>query len=368
MKVAFDTSMLYMDKAGIHYYTKNLLKAIMKSCKHECKLILYPLASLAGKYGHIHAFQQLPNFIKLIKQYNCDLVYIPHPRLYAHLFLSALCDMLNRPLIITIHDVHFLVRTHGISYKLTLLPRYSGISSLSRLFDSMFFTTVSRFSKYCMTKYLGIPGSKIEVIYPAIDEMFYSNISKELSERCIKEIFAIERPYILYVGPIHPSKGVLTLIRAYKIAKKKGLKHKLVIAGPLRMKAQVFKQFSKVNSIRYLGYISREHLPYLYSAADAFVFLSIHEGFGLPVAEAAACGCPLILSSIPVFKEIWREVAIFVKPYKVEEIAEILLSLNSFNLERLGFLAKQRAKDFQPQNVAKRIIYYWKKILRNMIK
>jgi glycosyltransferase involved in cell wall biosynthesis len=76
-----------------------------------------------------------------------------------------------------------------------------------------------------------------------------------------------------------------------------------------------------------LGYVPREHLPHLYSASEALVFLSLYEGFGLPLIEAMACGTPIIASNTSCIPEIVGDAGVLVNPYNVEEVASALLNL-----------------------------------------
>ena len=364
MKVLFDTTTLYIgNKSGIYYYTINLLKELLKIKDLELKkvaLIREPKSDIAT---------QLKALLKALKtvtmRQTLNLMYIPHPRLYAHIILQSAFALLDVPVVTTVHDVHFLVTKQPFGYKLKLLPRYLGITSSSKVIQNIYFTTVSYFTKANLVNMLGVKESKVVVIYPGVDDIFFTDIEQETAYNFVREIYGIKKPYVLYVGPIHPDKGVLRLIDAFKLARKRGLNASLVIAGPLRMPRDAFlKRLRECDNSIYLGYVPRDHLPYLYRATNVFVFLSIHEGFGLPVIEAAACGCPLIVSDIPTFREILRNAAFFVNPHDTEMISEALLLQDV--IRPMGAIAKKRAEVFRWNKAAEKMVSYWRNIVEGI--
>jgi len=78
------------------------------------------------------------------------------------------------------------------------------------------------------------------------------------------------------------------------------------------------------DSIHLLGYVDDDDLPPLYGGACGFVYLSLYEGFGLPILEAMACGCPVLASDIPVFRELFAEDLLFTQHQDVGAVADSL--------------------------------------------
>jgi glycosyltransferase involved in cell wall biosynthesis len=109
--------------------------------------------------------------------------------------------------------------------------------------------------------------------------------------------WGVEKPFLLYVGALDARKNPAALLRAWQVARARGADCELVLAGAAGRQAP-----ARMGAARRLGYVSTEELALLLSAASCLVFPSRYEGFGLPVLEAMACGCPVVAyrnSSIP---------------------------------------------------------------------
>jgi glycosyltransferase involved in cell wall biosynthesis len=351
--------MLYIDyhtKRGIFYFTINLLKHLMRSGK--VNIVKYPLTKTSGlrDFGNI-----IPNILKAIKRLDADLLFIPHPRTFTH--VTALFTI-PKPINVVIHDVHFLSTPTALGYKLRLMPRYLLLGEVSRLRDDVVITTVSGFSKYAIHHWLGIKYSKIFVIYPGIDEIF-KPIERNHAKRYIWERYGIQGEFFTYVGAISERKGVNDILKAFLLGRKRGLRHSLVLAGPVESE-QLLEKMHGLDSIKYLGHVSREDLPFLLSASTAFIFPSYHEGFGLPPLEAMACGTPVIVSRIPIFLETVGNAGLFVNPGDYEGIANAMLRLATDEKLRdeLSKRALNRASKFTWRKTVENYINLWTRLAK----
>ena len=133
-------------------------------------------------------------------------------------------------------------------------------------------------------------AERIEVIYPGVPEVYFGAQARPS-----------ERPYVLYVGAIEPRKNVDTLLDAWESFRLRG-DFDLIIAGASGWAAE--KTLDRLtaakprgNGVRYLGYVPEDELPGLTAGASAFVYPSLYEGFGFPVAQAMAAGVPVITSN-----------------------------------------------------------------------
>jgi glycosyltransferase involved in cell wall biosynthesis len=174
-----------------------------------------------------------------------------------------------------------------------------------------------------MIKELKTDPDKIEVVHGAVDSLFKPAKDAGAIEK-IKKIYNISDKYILSVGRLDPRKNILRLIEAFKIFKKnKDFTHKLVIVGKKDYLSSAIEKAIKEmpDQIIMAGYVPDESLAVLYSRAEVFVYPSLFEGFGLPVLEAMACGCPVISSNTSSIPEVSGGAALLIDPYKVEEIA-----------------------------------------------
>jgi glycosyltransferase involved in cell wall biosynthesis len=150
---------------------------------------------------------------------------------------------------------------------------------------------------------LGFPREQIVVAPPGIHERL----------RPEGETADFGSPYIFTAASFEPRKNLETLLNAFALVRAHRPELQLVIAGAA----------SEITAegVRLLGYVPDVELPRLYRGAEAFVFPSLFEGFGIPVVEAMACGTPTVVSSHPSLDEASGGVAIRVEPSSPEAIA-----------------------------------------------
>jgi glycosyltransferase involved in cell wall biosynthesis len=188
--------------------------------------------------------------------------------------------------------------------------------------------TVSQSSKRDLVELYGLDPSNISVIYPGPDACYRPLARDEARER-LRERYGIEEDFILYVGAIQPRKNIPKLLSAFARVKcEHKVPHKLVIVGPKSWLAEnTFLSLEgnpAKNDILLTGYVPREDLPWFYNASTIFVYVSMCEGFGLPVVEAMACGTPTITSRGSSLEEIAGKAAILVDPKDEEAIANAI--------------------------------------------
>jgi glycosyltransferase involved in cell wall biosynthesis len=187
-----------------------------------------------------------------------------------------------------------------------------------------FIITVSDYSKRDIAKLLCQPAEKIFVIYEG------ANLRTDVSDAklsAIKKTYMLKRPYFLFVGVLERKKNIVNLTRGFDaFIKKYGLDMDLVIAGKTDKHYPDIKHHAldikAGDRLVFTGYVDDADLSALYKGAYAFVSASLHEGFGLPGAEATQFGLPLIVSNIAVFNEVYDNAAVYFNPLDPEDIAE----------------------------------------------
>lgn len=187
---------------------------------------------------------------------------------------------------------------------------------------------VSEYSRQLIGPRIGVKQSKSVVIYHGVAEEFFELGSCPARVRC---------PYVLCVSAVYPHKDLDTLIRAISMLSGSNSQSslKVLIAGPV-LDAQYFRQLKALITDRglqekviFLGRVEYKKMPYLYRAAEAFVFPSLAETFGLPLLEAMASGIPVIASDLPVTREVCGQAAYYFRPGDALDLAQkldILLS------------------------------------------
>jgi glycosyltransferase involved in cell wall biosynthesis len=175
---------------------------------------------------------------------------------------------------------------------------------------------------------------------------------------------------MLFVGKLESKKNIVRIIQAFSLLKDKyDIPHDLVIVGP---KGWLFRDIFRAvdelgvhRRVHFLGHVPRSDLPYLYSAADVFVFPSLYEGFGFPPLEAMACGTPVVTSNVSAIPEMVGDGALTVEPTDVGAISTAVYSiLTDENLrEELIEKGLQRVKLFSWAKTARETLGVYEKCL-----
>lgn len=143
------------------------------------------------------------------------------------------------------------------------------------------------------------PGTRVAVVRTALDRRFGPSPPADVDGA--RRRWGLERPYVVHVGWPDPRKDVVTAVAAHLEAVRTH-PHDLVLVGrPHATFAPV--RVPEIESVRVLGYVADDDLPALLTGAAALVFPSLYEGFGLPPAEAMACGTPALVSDLPALRE-----------------------------------------------------------------
>jgi len=207
--------------------------------------------------------------------------------------------------------------------------------------------SISRQSASETEKFFPEVKGKIKTIYLGVDrDVFYPRKKIDVAKTLDK--YGIKKDYFLVVGNIEPRKNVDGLLDAYrKYADMTPMAAQLVIVG-----GDGWKNQSTLDTIttmtaegyaiyRPKKYVSDEDLPLLYSGARALIHVAFHEGFGLPPVQAQACGCPVIASSLPVFRETLNpSTVIYVDTNRAESVVRAMQQTSSVRSGRMSSVKK----------------------------
>jgi glycosyltransferase involved in cell wall biosynthesis len=186
--------------------------------------------------------------------------------------------------------------------------------------------TVSDYSKNDISSTYHIDPNRITVTYEGAGPDFFPRDNGECREQVARK-YGIKAPFLLYVGRLQERKNLRRLLSAYARLRKQGAEEKLVLVGKKDWTSggniqMHVNSLELENSVIFTGYVPSADLPVFYNAAEAFVYPSVFEGFGLPVIEAMACGLPVLTSYGSSLEEVAGDAALLVDPMSEESIAE----------------------------------------------
>jgi alpha-1,3-rhamnosyl/mannosyltransferase len=223
---------------------------------------------------------------------------------------------------------------------------------------------ISEASRNDAIRVLGLSADKIHCIYPSVPDAYFGVEAHSIASASKR--YCLHKPYLLYAGAIEPRKNLGRLLDAYAALPKSLREHfELIVAGiALWDSQQVIQRMAKEPGVRYLGYVPEPDLPGLTAGAYAFVYPSLYEGFGLPLAQALAAGVPAITSRNSSLPEVGGEGALLVDACSVADIRnEIQKLLLSPGLRaRLAPHTRTHAERFRKQRIAAKSWLFFEQI------
>jgi glycosyltransferase involved in cell wall biosynthesis len=233
--------------------------------------------------------------------------------------------------------------------------------------NSVHILTISNFSKSEIVKFYQYPKEKITVAHPGFDQ--YQLVDSASKIKKISQKLGIKGKYLVYLGTLQPKKNLVRLVEAFGQVAKKRPEVSLVIAGK---KGWLFKEiFTRVEELGlkewviFPGFVAEEDKPYLLAGAEAFVFPSLYEGFGIPVLESMCLEVPVVAAKAGSLPEIGGEAAIYCDPYRVESITgaiEKVLNLNKRQRDEIIALGKEQVKHFSWEICARKVLSVLEKV------
>ena len=289
--------------------------------------------------NHLFNLLILPLVLKWVK---ADTVLFPQISFFLYT---------GKRTILFIHDlIEFQFRNQSWSKHLTRRLFFPYVAKVS---DAI--VTVSESSKSDIVRILKVPEGKVAVAYDGVDHIRkYAEIQHDAAAEHISSVYGV-RGYVLYAGYLsHPQKNLLRLLEAFKmLLAQDGMQDKtLLFVGPKgKDYGLIFdkvKESGLSSHFKYLGTVNEHDLACLYIAADVFCFPSLYEGFGMPIAEAMTCGCPVITSKTSSLPEVVGDAGLLVDPFSTEEIAASLRHLcrNKEAAHSMASLGKARSTLF----------------------
>ena len=225
---------------------------------------------------------------------------------------------------------------------------------------------VSENTRRDAVRVLGLDPEKIAVIHPGVAEPYFTVDADAAASARAK--YALSRPYALYVGTIEPRKNLDRLLDAWQmLAPSVRQAFDLLLVGPegWQSAATMARLRLPPAGIRYLGYVPERDLPGLTAAATLFVYPSLYEGFGFPVAQAMAAGVPVLTSNLSSLPEITNGAAALIDPLSTAEIHAALDQLLTSPALRAHMIhtGRNEARRFRWDECARRSVEFFEQIL-----
>ena len=242
-----------------------------------------------------------------------------------HSPVNVLPERLPCASVVTVHDLAFerypqYFRPARRLYQHTFTRRSVHAATL--------IVAVSNATKRDLIERFAAPAERVRVIYPAIDADFQP-VDDPNTLAAFRARRRLPDRYLLFLGTLEPRKNLLTLIEAYaRLRQQTADAPQLILAGGQGWYYQaVLERIQTLHLEQYItlaGYVAREEQPLWYAGAELFVYPSVYEGFGLPIAEALACGTPTLISDVSSMPEAGGSVAVQVAPDDPDRLAHAM--------------------------------------------
>jgi len=353
-KIAFGTTLL----------DKGLVSSGIDGIGHYCKELMHQFSA------HPQGFELLPysfglkaspSNAQLLDRYSKHLRSLLGARLdhtseqfFHEVDLVHSTDQLipivrNKPLVATVMDTIPLSHPQFIKFQSRFLKPYLW-KKLTQRADHII--TISDFSKNKIINLMDYPAEKITSISLGVDERYFQRVSDEQVQETLK-LLQIEKPFFLFIGSIQPRKNLLRLIRAHEsLPNQLAKEYPLVIAGKLAwddgLTLQTIHKGIEDKRCIWVNYVDDNQKRSLLQSCQGMAFVSLYEGFGLPVLEAFASEAPVITSNCTSMPEVAGDCALLVDPLNIDSIQTALLQLieDKLKVKDLKEQGLQRAKQF----------------------
>jgi len=365
MRIGIDARLIYYTDAGISQYTLRLIQGLAEIDQEDEFLILRDRRDLLtitdNNFKRIelwtpshHRFEQWGLRFEL-PSLGLDLLHSPD-------FIPPFHR--NFKSVITIHDLAFLLYPHFLTQD---SARYYGqIDQAVKSTDHII--AVSESTKQDTIRLLGVPESKLSVIYEAANPL-YRPMDRDQARAYVRQAYQLEE-YLLFVSTIEPRKNLPILLHAFRaLGDQYKVKTTLAIVGREGWLSKgTFALVEKLrlkDTVRFLGRVPVEDLVYLYNGAQALVHPSFYEGFGLPPMEAMLCGIPVICSNVSALPEVVGDAALLVPPEEVSEWTVAMWRVLHDQELRAEMQAKgyRRAQCFSVEKTARQTLEVYRRVI-----
>jgi glycosyltransferase involved in cell wall biosynthesis len=361
MKIGIMLRHYEQQEGGVKVYTKKLLPLLFSYGARHQYVLIYQNSKLLGTYAQYKNVEEvavgLPGTVTwdqlavpwVARKKRLDLIF--NPKFTIPFFTKAKTMFVLHGSEWFVIPEHFL--KHDQWYFNCFVPLYCRHSDA--------FVAVSNAVKADVVKHTGIDPRKVFPIHNGFDPDIFQPVRDPARLREVRDKYKLPERFILWCGQIESRKNIARLLRAFASIKD-DVPHQLVLAGEqrwsTRAELKVMEELQLRDRVYFPGWIQHGDLPAVYSLADLFAFPSLYEGFGIPLIEAMACGCPVVAADTCAAPEVLDGSGWLVDPLSVEDIAAGMKKVLFDSDLRAAMVAKgiERAKAFSWEQCAKQVL------------
>jgi alpha-1,3-rhamnosyl/mannosyltransferase len=355
MRILIDATPVLLRSAGVKTYTYHWIQHLWHHAGNE-QILTFPrlneLATLnheASMLGPFRTYSQL-GLVYLANLQGLPLLNWTTPKV--DVFHAS--NMVRNPprkalLTATIHDL-----TSRLMPELHTPANIQADAGFAEkvLKGATGLIAVSENTRQDAIRLLGLKPDRIRAIHSGVPEVYFGAQARPSKQ-----------PYVFFLGTIEPRKNIDTLLDAWEGFRLRN-DFDLVIAGASGWSSEktMARLGSRIPGVKYLGYVAEDELPGLTAGATAFVYPSLYEGFGFPVAQAMAAGVPVITSNTSCLPEIAGDGALLVDPRSPEELRsalERLLTSPSLQ-QQLRSAGLARAQEYRWEVCARKSLEFFR--------
>lgn len=342
MKILYDARKITQDATGVGYvaeklleqlvfhqdleiiaFTKKGIKQLPKFSKYK-NLVIHETSDDSHFFGIKRVLFEQLSLPKILNHYQPDILHLTNG-----FGMPLIMDNKQTKTVLTIHDLIPLTGYHELMNPFEEFIFKTLLNNCIRRADDI--VSVSDFTSKDLSKYF--PEIKnISVAYNGVDPLA-KNINDEITWKKVKTKYQFSDDFICYIGGFAPRKNVLNLVKGFsRFIKTNGSKIQLILCGKFSNNKDVSENIETVNrfineqklnnQVRMIGYLKYDEKMTLLARAKFFTYISLYEGFGLPVLEAFSAGTPVLTSKDSAMEEVAGKYALYCNPNDIKSITE----------------------------------------------
>lgn len=373
MKIGFDAKRAFNNAAGLGNFSRNTIRALSRQFPNDRYFLFHPGNKNPLFTPPENSIEIKPDsFLWKTVKYGWRSFRVG--RLAKDLKLDIYHGLSHElPVWIEKSDVRTVVTIHDLIY-LRHPEYYQHIDR--KIYNQKFrhackiatkIHAISEQTKQDLMSFFSVAEEKIRVIYQSVNPVFFERVD-EAQKQQMRIKHQLPPKFILSVGTVEQRKNLLGLLEGMIVSK---IYIPLVVVGKLTNYQHTVQKFIEADLNRhevfFLSQIKDAELAVLYQMAEVMVYPSFFEGFGLPVAEAQASGCPVITSFTSSLPEVGGDAVMYINPDKPEEIGKALSSFLADQELRESMIAKGivNAQRFTPANFARQLKQLYNSLLND---